>query len=1080
MFKKENAVVSSANELVLTTKEEPTCSKGDASYDIDGSAGIFLCGVTCGYISTPLVVSTAELTFGFYEIRAKMAKASLLSSFFLQSTSGGGEISIVDAVPASTKNGLKVSNSYHCFNPADGTTTKSSEMKIAKLDPSDGFHTYGVERATDGAVKFYVDGALVRSLTPTDASCLQEPMQVIFSMVTANEEGVPTEFNAYTSHIEYFRHWTHSSTPTGTDMLSCIACADGTYMAETLHVNKACNAYDACPAGAVRNAAKKTKGECEPCKAGTFKTAGLEGSWDDLCSVHKECGNGEWTDPLAAVDSVTDRVCTAHDVCDITSTTPTYQSIAGTPTANAVCLALDVCNTETEYEAVPPASNANRGCAAISPACEVGTSFEVSAPTLFADRACSNVDICVQNTDSTDTTAYPGFYMASAPTATANTVCTALQTCDYEDFEIVDAPVDISTFVVAVYANNDRTCVGRVPCVDTFETTIKDAYTTACVAVETQTYLIEYPTTTCAVLFARHLTSNGDWETYLADDRKGKTGYTAGDWANVGTSKDVKVKGTAATYMGEMESFANDNGTGCKVSVPIFFVDRERRARRKSASGAFVTRTRRSVPEANPPQVYEIGSKPCSRDAGADAGALCCEAGYGSDSGTCVACRALSVHPNGATIHPTYTDGDTVASANGGCLPQPRCDFTSEFYRNPTPPTTAEATNNCQAMQKCSTRGKLSVASVEGYDRRCSNTDLVLCDSTTEYWSNAGDAAFANGFEWSVNPTCVTCKTCSNGEWWANNDATVGIPAMQHQARHARRRRSSSSLVVQQLLIEDRVCKSRSCDSNQYATNYVTAAAEGINSKLSYNCQTWGNCEANNPIGYASVTGTLSNDAVCTSLRTCTASTQFQTVAPTRTSNRYCKDLTVCDGTVYQENDAPTSTADRSCALVVTTPFIETASIAPTSSPSPATVPIIGCDGVENSGQIDDDCGVCNGDGSSCSVSSVILKTGLSGGSIAGLVVGIIAFVGSIAASVVVVYGFRGPSSAAKVAVQPIQPVQSVPVQQGAATTAGVTVHVVPDTVVHPGTGAAGVARSSSNKFVSPGGPRQRTSSVTP
>jgi hypothetical protein len=164
---------------------------------------------TCGSISTPLVVSSDPLSFGYYEIRAKMAKASILSSIFLQSTSGGGgEITILDTVPASAKNGLKVSNSYHCFDRATGATTKSSEMKIAKLDPSDGFHTYGVDRGTDGVVRFYVDGALARTLTVSDASCLQQPMKLVFSMVTATAEGVPSKFNAYTSHIEYFRHYT--------------------------------------------------------------------------------------------------------------------------------------------------------------------------------------------------------------------------------------------------------------------------------------------------------------------------------------------------------------------------------------------------------------------------------------------------------------------------------------------------------------------------------------------------------------------------------------------------------------------------------------------------------------------------------------------------------------------------------------------------------------------------------------------------------------------------------------------------------------------------------------------------------
>eukprot|EP00729_Bicosta_minor_P011951 gene11951-23890_t len=204
-FKQGNAAISSGKQLVLT-------SKNDAGFVPAGIDENCDCGF--GDISTPLVVSSSFLTYGFYEVRAKMAKASLLSSFWLQGESG--EINILDTVPASINNGLKVSNNYHCFDPAgDGSKTEDDENTIGNLDPSDGFHTYGVERQASG-VKFYVDGKLVRTLTSntvSDASCLQQPMSVIFSMETIESEGIPSAFNTHTSNLEYFRFWSHSTAP---------------------------------------------------------------------------------------------------------------------------------------------------------------------------------------------------------------------------------------------------------------------------------------------------------------------------------------------------------------------------------------------------------------------------------------------------------------------------------------------------------------------------------------------------------------------------------------------------------------------------------------------------------------------------------------------------------------------------------------------------------------------------------------------------------------------------------------------------------------------------------------------------
>ena len=71
------------------------------------------CDCVHGDISTPLLVSTAQLDYGFFEVRAKLASAALFSSFFLQGD--GGEINVFDVSPDS--NGSKLTTGYHCFNP---------------------------------------------------------------------------------------------------------------------------------------------------------------------------------------------------------------------------------------------------------------------------------------------------------------------------------------------------------------------------------------------------------------------------------------------------------------------------------------------------------------------------------------------------------------------------------------------------------------------------------------------------------------------------------------------------------------------------------------------------------------------------------------------------------------------------------------------------------------------------------------------------------------------------------------------------------------------------------------------------
>jgi len=697
-----------------------------------------------------------------------------------------------------------------------------------------------------------------------------------------------------------------------------------------------CTSGEFVDAPAASPTAEPITASCKACEDGTYVAAKQHSN--AACTNHKVCGSDEFEDELLTVDAVTDRVCTAHRTCDSTTT---YQSAAGTATSDTVCLVLDECDATTEYESVAPTANTNRGCADISAACQVGTFYESASSTPTTDRVCAAVDICIKSTNSVDTLQYPGFYMASKPTATDNTGCKPLKSCNYESQEIVDpASVDAAVLALEVY-NVDRTCVDRDTCVDTYETTAKDAYTTTCVTVETQTYEIEFPDTTCSDLFTNTMASNADWETYLTDDRKGEEGYTAGEWTNVGSSMAVKVKGTADVYAGEMKSVASNGDAGCKAFVPIFFVATTRA--RKSTLDAGANRAQRKTtvyPESNTPVVYAVGSKQCS----ADPAAKCCEKGYGADdSSTCVECVEL-----------TYTENETAANANAGCSAQPACNFASEFYRNAAPPTTKKAGNNCQAMQSCSQQGRLSKPLVEGENRECSNDDIVLCDSSINYWANSDDAQFADTYEWAVNPTCNTMKVCEKESWWTNDDATVDVPACNSCDG---RRRSAANLAVQQVYTEDRICATRTCNADQYATNYATVAAEGTNSNVDYDCQTWDTCALTEAIatatpirksrsaaigvaggadstvprtrrstsvaGYTSVQGTLSADAVCNPLDVCDPATQWESVAPTSTTNRYCTDLSpACDvgqGTnpAQWEEASNTPTSDRKCTDLI-------------------------------------------------------------------------------------------------------------------------------------------------------------------
>ena len=205
-FKVGNAATVPAGFLELVTRYEPGYTPATAASDCD-----------CEHadISTPLLVSSTKLQYGFYEIRAKVAAAPLLSSFWLQGD--GGEINILDVSPGPdpSTNTPQSANGYHCFEPnpdvdAGESLNEQASTLISGFNPQTDFHTYGIERSVDG-VDFYIDGVLVRQLKRSEVAtdgCLDMPMSVVFSMETLASIGAPSDFDSYTTEVDYFRFWT--------------------------------------------------------------------------------------------------------------------------------------------------------------------------------------------------------------------------------------------------------------------------------------------------------------------------------------------------------------------------------------------------------------------------------------------------------------------------------------------------------------------------------------------------------------------------------------------------------------------------------------------------------------------------------------------------------------------------------------------------------------------------------------------------------------------------------------------------------------------------------------------------------
>ena len=419
------------------------------------------------------------------------------------------------------------------------------------------------------------------------------------------------------------------------------------------------------------------------------------------------------------------------------------------------------------------------------------------------------------------------------------------------------------------------------------------------------------------------LGSNVAWEEYIATDPGSTFTEKGGDFAD--DTLKARVIGTGANFTEKMVS--NPVGeSSCDVTVTIFFVPATGRQRRFGEDASVQSdfsrtklrfiRGRRTFDFSSLSQptvsIQPDGTTACA----ADPSTNCCIKGWGADvNGTCVECAAL-----------TFTDRETSVTAKGGCFDQPSCDFESEFYVDETPSTQTNATNNCQKKRSCSKIGKLSERlGDERDDRACSVTDLILCDASSQHWSDASNAAaILDNNEWFANPTCTTSRDCPTDRWWTNGNAFLTVLAkVGGQSGHRPTR----------VYTEDRSCAVRSCDAGHYAKNYEMVAAEGINSKTNYDCHAWNNCD-----------GMLLEDAAPTptSDRTCRLrETATPTAAPTAEPTAAPTAAPVAAPTGLCKSWCGTNAADwtQKCTYKGCNGCSDCPTAAPTPAPAPTTAP---------------------------------------------------------------------------------------------------------------------------------------------
>lgn len=198
MFDTDNVSVKDG-KLILTAKYENT--KEMAEQNKKNPSGKKYQNYT-----TACVQSKTKASYGYYEIKAKIADTSLTSSFWFQGKTK--EIDVIECV-GNSKNISKFDyiypTNFHDFSKGWDKDVDDPFNWTAPVRLANDYHIYGIDWQKD-YIRFYFDGKLVREVKNT---IYHEDMYVFMDMETFEWHGYPDKADLPKDYkIEYIRAWT--------------------------------------------------------------------------------------------------------------------------------------------------------------------------------------------------------------------------------------------------------------------------------------------------------------------------------------------------------------------------------------------------------------------------------------------------------------------------------------------------------------------------------------------------------------------------------------------------------------------------------------------------------------------------------------------------------------------------------------------------------------------------------------------------------------------------------------------------------------------------------------------------------
>lgn len=582
--------------------------------------------------------------------------------------------------------------------------------------------------------------------------------------------------------------------------------------------------------------------------------------------------------------------------------------------SNRKCAPLTLCIPGEQYQTnAPLPAFTDRKCASTSRRCGPGN-FELSPPSLVADRLCERVQPPCETRDTPH-------YEVLAPTATSDRICLPITTCDHmKSWEIVP-PTNTSDRIcslltkcseeqyesVSPTATSNRKCSLCTLCkagwfVKTSCGGHQDTVCSRCTACAPFADLVEYEHEQC--------TANHDTRCNPITPRCGPSEFEV----------------------------AGPTPSSDRVCTPV------RKCHKCPTRGYYLpgedaAGVNRSVlTESRCMKNGEPDNDCCAMN-----GTFSCADGWvlGTHNDRSDVCFNESSFNETLVAYsyscyepcvPEYEISPPGEFTDRVCKTVSKCDSDTEFVANPA---TAFADIVCNVTTVCQAGEYEAVAPTDESDRSC-----LPCDGVLGYQDRSGQLActpvtaciVGSQFESSA-PTqysdrvCTNYTECSTGQWEVESLSTTSDRVC---ASHSSCITGVQYEVVPATNSSDRICNviskcngwewesspptntsDRICEPVTFAPcpdgQYQAMPANGTRDRV---CLPWTKC--NSSTEFIEIAGTRDANQICKPVRVCANDTEFEVLAPTSTSDRVCSNLRTCD-VGSREITPPTSTSDRVC-----------------------------------------------------------------------------------------------------------------------------------------------------------------------